>query len=240
LKVAVHQPQYFPYPGFFHKLSLVDAFVLMDDVQYDKRYTNRNRILDTHGIIWLTVPINRKQKFSPNREVEVNNDLHWAPDHLKKILVSYSNARHFHGYRNELEELYRRRWSRLLDLDVQTLKLSMKWLGIEVPIVMESSLGVETSGTQRIAEVCKALGADTYVSGVGGHAYLDEKLLRASGINLEYQNYTPAAYPQRLAKQFVPNLSIIDMLANVGPASAMYVARAKGAEVPREAESLVT
>jgi hypothetical protein len=92
LKVAVHQPQYFPYPGFFHKLSLVDAFVLMDDVQYDKRYTNRNRILDTHGIVWLTVLINRKQKFSPNREVEVNNDLQWAPDH-----------------RYELEELYRRR-----------------------------------------------------------------------------------------------------------------------------------
>ena len=85
MKVAIHQPQFFPYPGFFHKLGCADAFVIMDDVQYDKRFTNRNRILAPQGPMWLTVPIDKADKFSSNMTVEVNNALPWRVEHWKKI-----------------------------------------------------------------------------------------------------------------------------------------------------------
>jgi hypothetical protein len=227
LKIAVHQPQYFPYPGFFHKLSLVDLFVLMDDVQYDKRYTNRNRILDSHGPIWLTVPINKSQKLAPNMEIEINNEIAWASDHWKKIRLSYSNARCFPTYRSYFEGLYGRQWSKLLDLNTETLKATMGWLGIRIPMLLESQLGTRGKGTERIIEVCRSVGADTYVSGIGGRAYLNEGLIERSGLKLEYQNYAPTRYPQRLTEEFIPNLSILDMLANVGSDSMSYIA-AKG------------
>jgi hypothetical protein len=218
LKVAIHQPQYFPYPGFFHKLSLVDAFVIMDDTQYDKRFTNRNMILDSHGPVWISVPINKAHKFSPNRLVEINNELPWRQEHWKKVTVSYANSRFFHLYR-ELEGFYQKEWTHLFDLDLETIKKTMEWLGIKIPILRESELHINGESTERLIAISKAVGADTYVSGPGGRGYLRESLFEENHLKLEYQNYFAAPYPQRFATNFVPNLSILDMLANVGPDS---------------------
>jgi hypothetical protein len=198
---------------------MADVFVIMDDVQYDRRFTNRNKILNPQGPLELTVPINKAHKFFPNASVEINNDLPWREDHWKKILLSYSNAGSFHLYRDYLEALYSKEWSMLFELDLETTKKTMEWLGIKIPVVRESELGVEGSSTERLVNVCKKLGADTYVSGSGGRAYLDEGLFQRSNVELLYQSYAPIPYPQRFSKSFVPNLSIIDMLANVGPGS---------------------
>jgi hypothetical protein len=222
LKVAIHQPQYFPYPGFFHKLSLADVFVIMDDVQYDKRFTNRNVILDPHGPLRLTVPINKTQKFLPNMLVEINNDMAWREDHLTKILGSYSNAPYFYLYRDYFENLYGREWKMLFELDFETTKKTMEWLGVNIPIVKESELNVRGESNERLVNVCRSLGADTYVSGTGAKAYLDEKLFVKNNLKVEFQNYTQTPYVQKFSKIFVPYLSIIDMLANVDPQSGFF------------------
>jgi len=224
MKVAIHQPHYFPYPGFFHKLSLADAFVVMDDVQYDRGFVNRNRILDVHGPLWLTVPINKSQKFMTVAQVEVNNAIPWKEDHLRKLEVSYANSEYFHLYRDQLDEFYRKEWTTVFELDLAALKMTMGWLSKDLPIVRESELGVTSTGTQRLVEVCAAMGADTYVSGRGGRDYMDESLFGKNGIALEYQAYSPAEYPQRMSTSFVPDLSIIDMLANLGPDTMGFIA----------------
>jgi hypothetical protein len=216
LKAAVHQPQYFPYPGFFQKLTMADVFVIMDDVQYDKRFTNRNRILNPRGPLELTVPINKAHKFLPNMSVEINNGLSWREDHWKKILLSYSKAKSFHLYRDYLQALYKKEWSMLFELDLETTKKTMEWLGIKIPIVRESELNVSGTSNERLTNVCKKLGADTYVSGSGGVSYMDEGVFERNNIKLLHQNYVPVPYPQRFSETFVPNLSIIDMLANAG------------------------
>jgi hypothetical protein len=227
LKVAIHQPQYFPYPGFFHKLTMADVFVIMDDAQYDKRYTNRNKILNPQGPLELTVPINKAHKFLPNMSVEINNSLPWRGDHWKKIQTSYSNAKSFHLYRDYFKALYEKEWGRLFELDLETTKKTIEWLGMKLAIVKESELKVEGKSTERLINVCKKLGADTYISGSGGASYLDEGLFEKSGIRLVYQTYAPKPYPQRFSKTFVPNLSIIDMLANVGPDSINFIVGAQ-------------
>jgi hypothetical protein len=219
MKVAIHQPQFFPYPGFFHKLSMADAFVIMDDVQYDKRFTNRNKILAPQGPTWLTVPIDKADKFSPNMAVKVNNALPWMDEHWKKLTYSYKNSRWFHLYKGYLEDLYRRRHDTLFGFNLETIQTVMKWLDIGIPVVRESQLGVTGEGTQRLINACKAMGADTYVSGAGGKNYMDEKLFADHGIALQYQAYEPRQYPQRFVKEFVPNLSILDMIFNVGEES---------------------
>jgi WbqC-like protein len=223
MKAVVHQPMYLPYPGFFHKLSLADIFVIMDDVQYDKRFTNRNRILDPQGPQWLTVPINKAHKFSPNNQVQINNALPWRETHWKKICASYANADYFPIYREYFEALYSREWRLLFDLDLETIRQLMDWLGIKIPIIRESELNVQGTGTQRLINACKAIGVDTYISGRGGKEYMDEKLFAVEGVRLEYQNYTPTPYPQRFTNTFVPDLSILDMLSNIGPGSTKLI-----------------
>ena len=111
------------------------------------------------------------------------------------------------------------------DLDLETTCKTMEWLGIRIPIVRESELGVKTTGTQRLVDICRAVGADTYVSGRGGREYMDEGLFQSSGVGIEHQNYTASPYPQRFTDKFVPDLSILDMLANLGPESMKLVSR---------------
>ena len=96
----------------------------------------------------------------------------------------------------------------------------MEWLGVKIPVVKESELNVRGEGTERLVNACKAVGADTYVSGAGGRGYMDEHAFEKAGITLEHQEYTPVEYPQRFSKEFVPNLSVVDLLFNVGPASS--------------------
>ena len=233
MKIAIHQPQYLPYPGFFHKLSLVDALVVMDDVQYDKRFTNRNQILAPQGPIWLTVPIVKSQKFHKNMEVEVNNSLPWRTEHLKKISYSYRNASWFHEYGPYFEELYKRDHSKLVDLDLDVTRKILDWLDIRIEVLLESNLRVEGEGTQRLVNACVAVGADSYVSGIGGKNYLDEGIFAANNIRLEYQEYQPRPYRQRFVEEFVPNLSVIDMLFNVGPKSRELIAGDDGVILSR-------
>ncbi|HEV2193184.1 MAG TPA: WbqC family protein [Nitrosopumilaceae archaeon] len=223
MKVVIHQPHFFPYPGFFHKLSLADTYVIMDDVQYDKRWTNRNRIMATNGWTWLTVPINKNHKFLPNMLVEINNEISWKEHHWKKIYQSYAKSKYFHLYKDYLENLYKREWKLLFDLDFETIKKTIDWLGLKIEVVKESELHVNGESTERLVNVCKAIGADTYVAGGGSKNYMEEKLFLKSNLKIEYQNYIPIPYSQRFTDVFVPDLSIIDMLANVGSRSLQMI-----------------
>ncbi len=191
----------------------------MDDAQYDKRYTNRNRIITPNGPIWISVPINKKQKFHANNEIEINNDIPWQELHWRQIQLSYNNAKFFPLYKPYFQELYMKKWKKLFDLDFETLRQVLSWLDIKVQIVKESTLKIEKSSTERLVAVCKAIGADAYVAGSGSKNYMDEKLFERNNIKIIYQNYVPVAYPQRLSETFIPNLSIIDLISNVGPDS---------------------
>lgn len=223
MKAIIHQPYFLPYPGFFHKLSLGDIFVIMDDVQYDKRFTNRNRIVKQNGWSWITVPINKNDKFSPNMEVRINNELNWKELHWKKISQTYANSEYFHLYKDYFEKLYKRDWEYLFDLDFEIVKQVLMWLGIKIDIVRESELGVNTTSTQRLIDVCHKIGADTYVSGSGGRQYMDESLFKKNNVKLIYQDYKFTKYQQKWTNEFIPDLSIIDLLANIGPDSMKVI-----------------
>lgn len=223
MRAIIHQPYFLPYPGFFHKLSMGDVFVIMDDAQYDKRFTNRNRIVKQNGWTWITVPINKDDKFSPNIQVRINNELNWKELHWKKISQTYANSKYFHLYHDYFEKVYLKNWDCLFDLDFETVKQVIQWLGIKIEIIRESELKISTSSTQRLVDVCKKIGADTYVSGVGGRQYMDESIFEKNNLKLIYQDYKHPQYPQKWTDEFIPDLSIIDLLANVGPDSMKVI-----------------
>jgi len=202
---------------------LADIYVIMDDVQYDKRWTNRNRIMATNGWTWLTIPINKDHKFLQNILVEINNEMSWKEHHWKKIYQSYAKTKYFHLYKDYLEILYKKEWKFLFDFDFETTKKTIDWLELKIEIVKESELLVKGKSTERLINVCKAIGADTYVAGKGSKYYMEEKLFQKNNLKVEHQNYIPEQYSQRFTDVFVPDLSIIDLVTNMGPDSLKLI-----------------
>ena len=135
------------------------------------------------------------------------------------IHKSYDTSPFFDLYKVFLDSMYKKRWDLIFDLNLQLLKKIFDWLDIKTEIVLESELNVTGTSSKRLLNICKKLGADTYISGIGGKRYLDEKSFEKNKIILKYQNYNPIRYLQHMPKSFIPNLSIIDLLANVGSES---------------------
>ena len=219
MKIAIHQANYFPYPGFFHKINQADVFVIQDDIKFVNKVTNRNKIISSSGHTWINVPIKKGHQSLPIMDVKINNEIPWKKINFKKVCAGYNKAKFFHLYKDFFENLYKKEWNNIFDLNFETIKQVLIWLNIKTKIVIESELDVSGQHTERLVNVCKKLGADTYISGIGGKKYLDEKLFEKNKIILKYQNYTPIKYTQHMSKSFIPNLSIIDSLANVGPES---------------------
>ena len=220
MRLVIHQPNFLPYVGFFHKLSLADTFVMMDNTQYDKKFTNRNKIKIPDGWSWLTVPINKEHKFLPNKLVEINNKENWKEMHWKKITRSYTNSKFFKkNYKSFFEEVYNKEWKFLFELNSELLRQIIDWLGLKIQIIKESELNINGNSTERLVNVCKELGAETYVSGVGGKEYMNEKLFQKNNIKIEYQKFQCPTYTQIFGGDFIPNLSIIDLLFNNGSKS---------------------
>ncbi len=115
------------------------------------------------------------------------------------------------------------RWELLLDLDIFAIKRMMDWFGIDARIIMESEIGTKSFGTQRLIDLTRGVGADTYVSGPGGRGYMDTELFTREGVNLEFAEFAPVSYDQRFTREFVRDLSSIDMLFNLGPASGEFL-----------------
>lgn len=219
MKVCIHQPQYLPYCGFFHKLSLSDTFVLLDDVQFiDRGFIHRNKIKVPEGGDWITIPLIYNKRDLINK-IKINNNLSWSEKHLKAIKRNYGKARYFQKYFSSLESIYNKKWNLLVDFDKELILYIIKELGIKIRIIKSSSLNVEGVGTDRLINICKVIGADTYISGPGGKKYMDEKKFEKEKIKLIYQNFQHPVYEQRFDKKFIPNLSIIDLLFNYGDKS---------------------
>jgi hypothetical protein len=220
MKVAVHQPQYIPWLGYFHKMASSDLFVLLDTVQYKKReFQNRNRIKTPAGPLWLTIPVLTKgsylQKIS---EVRIDHQERWAEKHRHGLERNYSHEPYYKKYRNFLEEIYGRKWESLLEVNMATIKYLGRALNLATPIMLESTLGTTQTRTGRIIEICQKVKADIYLSGQGAKDYLDENLLAQNGITLEYQEFVHPVYPQ-LYGPFIPYLSVLDLIFNCGPDS---------------------
>lgn len=231
MKVAIHQPQYLPWLGYFDKIDQVDCFVLLDDVQFKKNeWQNRNRIKTAAGWQWLTVPVLHRssQRIS---EVKINPTVPWARKHLQALISNYASAPFFELHRPFFEDLYGREWGALLDLNMATITHLVEALGIRTKLVMASSLPLpaELEATDRLVAICQALEADTYLSGAGGKGYLELPCFEEAGIRVLFQAFRTRPYPQCFGP-FVPDLSVVDLLFNCNGDSLPILRRGRIAD----------
>ncbi len=226
---GIHQPHYLPWLRYVDKIARSDVFVLLDDVQYTKNgWQNRNKIKSAQGWMYLTVPV--RDAFGKRiAEVGINNTDRWRAKHWNSLRTNYARAPYFARYREGLEALYAREWLQLADLSLEMLQVLLYNLGVKTPVVRSSTLGVPGSGTQRLVDVCRAVGATTYLTGdYAASNHLDAELFRAAGIELTPQGWHCAPYAQQHpGLGFIPDLSIVDLLFNVGPGSLDLLMRSR-------------
>jgi hypothetical protein len=193
-----------------------DVFIIEDDVQLeDQGFQNRNRVKTFEGVKWLTVPIEHIGKPQAINEVKIGNSAEpkWAERHWLTLKYNYSKALFWEDYKGFFEETYSQRWEKLFDLNMHLIRGLMKFLRIEKPLVMASSLGVSGKKSDLVLAQCKAVGADTLLAGTGAHEYLERALesFKREGIKVIFQNFKHPVYSQ-LHGAFVPNLSAVDYL----------------------------
>jgi hypothetical protein len=226
LIVAVHQPQYLPWLGYFDKMRIADVFCYLDNVQYKKNeWQNRNRIKTAHSRQWLTVPVRYRfgQKIN---EVEINNNQKWHKKHLQAIITNYSKAPYFKDYITQFEDCFSRNWELLSDLNVFLIELLRELLDLHhKPTVLASSLTLRDEPTDRLIDICKAMGADAYLSGQDGGKYMNLDRFKENGISLVIQEFEHPVYPQ-LFNQFESHMSVVDLLFNCGPESMEIIRKA--------------
>lgn len=210
---------YLPYIGFFNKLKNADIFVIGDDFNYSKGYFyNRNKIKTPDGELTITVPVEKGSSLRRINEVQISNTKDWRKNHLQNIKLYYKKAAHFDEHLDFFEKTYHTEWKNLCDLNMKTLLYIMEQVDIDVSIYYTSSLlkdYVFTNKTQKIVDICKELDIDVYLSGISGKDYLNPQIFKDNKIKLEYQNFVQKEYKQ-LWGSFIPNLSIIDLLFNLG------------------------
>ncbi|HIP90469.1 MAG TPA: hypothetical protein EYH22_02865 [Candidatus Nanopusillus sp.] len=220
MRVVILQPMYLPWIGYFGLIDIADVFVFYDDVQFvGSSWQQRNRIKISNGSwIWLTVPVIKKfgQKIN---EVKINNNKNWAKKHWKSIFYAYTRAPYFKDYANVFEKFYKRRWEYIVDLNVTIIKEICKLLGLDsTKFIFSSQLNVEGKKTDRLINILNKIGADEYISGPGAKAYIEPEKFKKAGIKLYWFEFNHPVYPQ-LYGEFIPYLSIIDLLFNMGDRS---------------------
>lgn len=217
IRVAIHQPHYLPWLPYFDKADQVDVFVFLDTAQYQKNgLQNRNRIKSANDDPWLTVPTHGRLEHSI-RETAVRNN-GWNRKHARTVRHHYGRAPAVDLFTQELEPILISGWRVLSDLNVALTRRMFAMLGIRCETVLASELDVSGRSQDRILSICRALSADVYLSGEGAAAYQDPSAFAEAGIELRYQRYKAASYPQlHTARGFVPGLSALDLLLNAGP-----------------------
>ncbi len=220
MKIAIAQPTYLPWLGYFDLLDQVDKFVLLDTVQFEKQsWQQRNRIKTPTGLLWLTVPVAFRGRLGQRIvDVEIREPEFWR-DHLRAVELNYRRAPFFDTYYPAFSELLQSQSSdlRLTDLNIGLFRWLAQALGIKTPLVRSSELAVEGKRTHLLAEICSSLGAKTYISPLGSADYLlnDLSILTDRNVNVVFQHYEHPSYSQ-LFPPFLAHASVLDLLFNEG------------------------
>ena len=210
-----------PWLGYFDRIQKSDLHIVLDHVQFEKNsVANRNKVRTPEGWTWLTVPIRTKGRFGQLQidKVEINQNLFWAKKHWRTIENNYSKASCFSKYSSELQDFYNRDWKTLGQLLDENRRYLLSELGIKKDIISSAELSPKKTKSELILELCKKVGATSYLSGPFGRDYLKVHEFNNAGIDLIFHDYAHPEYSQTY-KGFEPNMSVLDLILNHGPES---------------------
>lgn len=219
MTIAIMQPYFFPYIGYWQLINAVDKFIILDDVTFIKQgYINRNTILSQGKPQRINLQINN---ISSNKLIlnhSINENEHWKKKLLSTIQQSYSKAEYFSLAFPVIEKIIRYPENNLSRFLRNQIILICNYLNITTEIIGSSTRyrAEELKGEERVISICKAERADTYINSIGGKTLYNPERFQRSGICLKFLKSSPSEYNQKIP-EFIPNLSIIDVMMHNAP-----------------------
>lgn len=225
-KVAIHQPHYFPWMGYLDKMAKVDKFILLDEVQIEKGSNMyRNKVATWDGKEkYLTVGYEKegclKRSFN---QILIDDSIEWQKRQCDFIWNNYRKAEHFSEIWKVIEEIFDKKYLYLFDVLNDSIEIEKKLFGIDTEIILQSDVQHErdTYKNDLLISLCKAVGAEKYLSGNGAKKYMNVEMFEKSDIAVEYQNFKYPSYKQ--FEKFIPNLSALDILFHCGQEKAKKI-----------------
>ncbi len=226
-RIAIHQPEYFPWPGFLDKARRADVFVLLDNVQFDRSsLQHRTKVAGANGVHWLTIPF--IHKFPQQIDEVAFVDDRWRIKHWKSLTADYARAAGWRSAATALEAFYARTYPRVVDVATASVQLLLDAFGVTTPVIRASTLEARGEKGELVLAICRELGATTYLSGRTGATYLDHKFFVDHGVTIEVQTYRPAPYARAkpLGDDDSRGLSSLDAWVHLGGAATAYLQEA--------------
>ena len=216
MKVAIMQPYFFPYLGYFQLIKSVDTFVIYDNVQYTKKgWINRNRLIFNNKVNYFSISIVKDSDYLDVNEriISQNYFIKEMPKILRKISQNYKNAPYYTEVYPLIMQLLEFKEDNLFEYIFNVIFKVLEYLQISTKIVRSSALPLDhkLKNKHRVFDICKHLGATHYINPLGGHDLYDKEEFLENGINLSFLEQNLTQYKQ-LSNEFKASLSIIDVL----------------------------
>ena len=222
--VVIHQPDFLPYLGFFHRLLHVDLFVVLDNVQFLRRgWHHRDKIKTPQGDSWISLGVVKSsQQTSINNIILSNND--WKKKHLNIIKQNYKTSKYFDEIFPYIKELYSNNFEKMIDFNLKSISILMELFDIKINMEFSSKYNLNTRANELLVDILNEVDATHYLSGIGAKDYFKSEVFDKANIEVIWQNFKHPIYPQPYG-EFIPYLSSIDMLFNCGVEESRKILR---------------
>ncbi len=229
---AINQSNYVPWKGYFDQINTVDEFIIYDCVQYTKNdWRNRNKVKSAQGVQWLTIPVSLPFGLKTRIDEVVTADPQWAKKHWTSISCNYARAEYFDQYKDEVAEFYRDLdTTNLSEINLRFLKWVCNLFSIKTRITRADEYELHDDRNMRLVNLCKQVGASTYISGPLAKNYLDVGLFTENDIKVIWMDYSGYPPYRQLFGPFEHSVSVLDLIFNEGPNSTKFMK--SFAEVP--------
>jgi hypothetical protein len=215
---AIHQPNFFPWLGYFDKIKKSDTFVFMDDIAHPKTggtWCNHVKILIQGKPAWITCPIVRKPGTQLIKNVRIDDRQPWRKKILKGLEYNYRKAPYFEESWEWVKGMFLYKTDLLAEFNIHNIKEIMEKISCGTSFTLQSKIETSQKATSLLIEIIKKIGSDIYLCGNGCSGYQEDEKFWLAGIKLIYQKFQHPRYPQ-LADNFIPGLSVLDVLFNWG------------------------
>ncbi len=210
------QPYFLPYVGYFQLIAAVDKFVIYDNIQYTKKgWINRNRIMLNESPHLFSLPLRKDSVYLDINKRSLSKEFNRSKL-LNKFQAAYHDAPYSKNIIKLLEEILLFDNENLFDFVHFSVNSICSYLDIKVPIIESSSIQIDHSlkCQEKVLSICQAMKAQVYINPIGGIHLYSKKMFENHGIELLFFKINSFEYPQFKGGEFVPHLSIIDLLMN--------------------------
>lgn len=213
---AIHQPNFFPWLGYFDKIAKADHFIFLDAVDYPKSgsgmgsWCNRVKLKVNKEPRWVGCPIKRVSGELKINDAIIDDGQPWRKKLLKTIEQNYGKAKHYNDVIPMLNELIHHQSENIATYNIHAVRTIAEQLGLSCKFHLQSELNVPGQSNELLINLVKAVDADVYLCGGGASGYQDDELFKNQGIHVQYQNFNPEPYTN--SDDHTLGLSVIDCL----------------------------